>query len=282
MSHPFHRFPIAPALLALVLGPAGLVGCQPEAPTEPPAAAATPAAVVERFDATLSLVNNNGHVRYDGTVDSTASRQRILDVLQRAYGSEHVSGTIAVDPQARAPVWLDGLPEFIGALPAAGAAITFEGRQIELGGAVALPQRQQLLDRARAAYPDYDLGGLFKGLAADDTAVAPEARALASLKPGASPQQLVETLNGIEVRFDAGSARIDPDSLDILSRAAQAIAAAPAGTRLQLESRADDAALARQRAEAVKVQLILNGVSPAMIQTDAGTGPEGLAFSLAG
>jgi outer membrane protein OmpA-like peptidoglycan-associated protein/uncharacterized protein YidB (DUF937 family) len=93
--------------------------------------------------------------------------------------------------------------------------------------------------------------------------------ALASLKPGSSPQQLVQALNLYVINFDTGSAVIPAYSTPFLFQAAQAIKAAPGGTAIEIgghtDSTGDDAsnlALSQQRADAVRNYLVQQGVDP--------------------
>lgn len=267
-------------LLALTLGALGLAACQREQPVESPNAA-VPAVPSKHFDAHLSLVNNNHQIRYDGVVDSEASKQQLLHALNTAYGPDSIAGQLSIDAQARKPAWVDGFAKFAEIFTMPGAAVRFEGEQIELSGRVSPEQRLALLAKVQALYPGYDYAGLLQGVGVSGTPTDPAVQALVSLGPEAFPRQVVVALNRMQVTFEPGTARIHPASLDILSHAAQAIAATPAGARFQLEASADDPTLARQRAEAVKVQLILNGASPAAIQTASGAGAEELTFSLA-
>lgn len=258
--------------VALACAAVLLTGCKPSTPSAntPATNASEPAKTV---NARLSLVNNNGDIRYDGSVDTLQHRQAITQALGGAFGPERVSGSMAIDGGTIAPDWLSGLPDLLPAFTASGAALTFEGRRIELGGSVSPADRARLLAAARQAFPGYTLGGLFEG--ADAAAPLDEAASgLAALEKQAKADAVVRALNRIDVDFEPGSARIAPASLDILSRAAQAINGAAPGTRIAIrgfsapgDATADDPTLPRQRAEAVKVQLILNGVNPGQLDT---------------
>jgi len=246
----------------------------------PPSAAAD---AVAQFDATLNLVNNNGALHCDGVVGSDAARQSIQAALQRAFG--RVSGELKVDHGARPAPWQDALPKFLESFTQPGAAVSFEGRRIELHGHANDADRKALLARAELLYPGYAYTGLFQGVgdgAQDDAASA----VLAQVKPGTTGAPLVKALNEAvtqtPIRFEPGSARVAPDSLALLSKAAQVIQASGDGTRLQITGpSADDPSLAQQRAEAIKVQLIVNGVSPAALETTAQAGSgEAAAFAL--
>ncbi|RPE77008.1 OmpA family protein [Vulcaniibacterium tengchongense] len=285
MTEPRIRTPAlrACAILMLLACLACSRGPQPHAPStsasEADAAAVAPAA---QFDARLSVANNGGRIRYDGQVGDEAARHAILAALERAYGRERIDGRLGLDPRAKPPGWLDGLPAFLAGFDLPGAAVVFAGRRIELGGRAAPAERAALLERAQRLYPGYAYAGLFEGAGAEPAAAA-------GLAPGADAAELVAALNRVPVRFEPGSARIDSASLDLLSRAAGALQARPEA-RLEIVGPyeatglpEDDRALSQQRAEAIKVQLIVNGAHPAALVTrpgDAGTAQA--RFRLAG
>lgn len=258
---------------------AGAIGCNRSTPptsaqeediveaVEPPAKAA--------FDATLSIVNNNGAVRYHGRVDSEATRDSLVEALDGAYGGTRAGGDIAIDQNARTPGWTDGLAAFLTAFDVPGAAIDFEGGEIELTGSIPIEDRIRLHQQARTAFPDARLTGLFKGLETDgEPSTDPAAMALSGLASNATPNQLADALNLMTIEFEPGSAKVASDSLAIISQAGQAIARIPGAKRIEIGGHAndtgdpaDDLALSRKRAEAVKVQLIINGVNPGRLET---------------
>lgn len=242
-------------------------------------AAAPPTA---QFEARLNLVNNNGTVRYDGTVDNESSRKAIEAMLRQAYGPG-ITGLLAVDPAAKPAPWQANLPQFLSAFTMPGAAIGFDGQRIELSGYASEPDRTALLARAEQLFPGYTLTGLFRGVGSSPDAAA---QALAGLKPGASAGEVVKALNQTPIQFIDGSAQVSPDSLAVLSQAAKAIKGSGGERRIEVTGPAaagEDLALSQQRAEAIKVQLIVNGVSPASIETRghvAGSPDSGASFRL--
>lgn len=100
-------------------------------------------------------------------------------------------------------------------------------------------------------------------------AVADAKSALSALVPGKfSADDLVKALNLMAVHFDTGSATISADSLDVLTAAANALKAAPAGSRVEIggytDNTGDPAAnlkLSDERANAVRGKLVELGVS---------------------
>lgn len=274
----FRSAPLSAAragLLLIALG-AALAGCNRAPSDGETAAAADPPAVaapVPRFDARLSLVNNNGAIRYDGVVDSEATRKALSIALAQAYAGQ-IGGDLQVDKAARPAPWQDKLPQFAAALSMPGAAVRLEGKTIELSGQASDADRASLLDRAKQLFPDYRYAGLFEGVGGAAASADAAAQALAALPPGADGAAVANALNRMSVRFDEGSARIQASSLDILSRAGKALQAAPKDARFRIVGPgggagqpADNETLSRQRAEAVKVQLIVAGANPGALET---------------
>lgn len=295
MRHPSSA-PRRPALarsgLLLAVLIAGVAGCDKHSPpADESATAATPAPVaapVVRFDAKLSLVNNNGAIRYDGTVDSETTRKALSTALTQAYMGQ-ISGSLNIDKAAKPAPWQDKLPQFAAALTMPGAAVSFQGTTIELSGQASDADRVTLLEKAKALFPGYNYAGLFEGVGGTAASSDAAAQALAALEPGkAGSAEIAKALNLMNLRFEEGSARIAPASLDILSRAAKALQAGPKDARFEIVGPgggagqpADNEALSRQRAEAVKVQLIVAGANPGALDTrgEPGTASTPLRFN---
>ncbi len=246
-------------------------GCQRGSDTSPQAD--TPTAPRVQIDATLGLADNSGSLRFDGTVDSEATRTAIERALLAVYGNGRAQGAIDVDPSARPPIWAKGLEEFLRTLSTVpGAGLRLSGNQATLSGPLGNDQRRALRAAAERAFPDVRLSGLFEPPGDDSGA-----------KPTLSPEALAKTLNATVVAFKPGSGEVSDDSLALVAQAADAIRAAPEGTRLVIvgpvtptSDAANDVFLSKQRAEALKVQLILQGVSPAVIDTRGwGQNPDG-------
>lgn len=237
-------------------------GCQRGSDT--PAPAAAPTAPRVQIDATLGLADNSGSLRFDGTVDSEATRTAIERALLAVYGNGRAQGAIDVDPSARPPIWAQGLQDFLRTLSTVpGAGLRLSGNQATLSGPLGNDQRRALRAAAERAFPGMRLSGLFEppgDAGPTGTTISPEA--------------LAKTLNATDVAFKPGSGEVSDDSLALVAQAADAIRAAPEGTRLLIvgpvtpsSDAANDVFLSKQRAEALKVQLILQGVSPAAIDT---------------
>jgi outer membrane protein OmpA-like peptidoglycan-associated protein len=266
-------------MLSLIVAMMLVAGCQREDTpknTAPLAKAPTRAP----FDAHLTLTNNSGRIDYNGTVDAVATQTSLETALHAVYVGDRASGTIDIDAVARPSVWAPGLEPLLRVFePAYGAALRFEGDRIVLSGQADEATRAKLRDAARLAFPNAKLEGLLA-----ESEKSPELEALASA-PNPDAVKLTRALNQIPVRFEEGKGNVSEASLTLVSQAAKAIAAAPAGTRLLIvgpvvasKDAGNDIFLSKQRAEALKAQLILSGVNPGAIETRGwGQNPDGSA-----
>ena len=141
-----------------------------------------------------------------------------------------------------------------------GLKLSLSGDQLRIDTS-ALPEqaRFDLSGKLRDAFAGLKIDGLW------DQALA----ALGALKAGFSADDLVHALNLSSIRFDTGSATISRDSEGILATVAEAITAAPAGTRIEVGGHTDgtgdaaaNLALSQQRADAVSTRLEQLGVPP--------------------
>jgi outer membrane protein OmpA-like peptidoglycan-associated protein len=251
--------------LSLIIAVACVSSACQRTPSAESKSGSTPTVARAPFDAMLSVVNNSGAIRFDGTVGDAATKSRIEQSLLSAYGPGRAAGDIVVERAARQPKWVAGLGGFLKIFePMIGAALRFEGDRIVLSGKVELDQRRALRAAAEQAFPGAQLQGLFE-LPAEDTATTGNTIA---------PAVLAKTLNQMPVKFEDGGGNVSVDSLDLVVQAADSIRAAPPGTKLLIvgpvvasADTGNDIFLSKQRAEALKVQLILNGVNPASIDT---------------
>jgi outer membrane protein OmpA-like peptidoglycan-associated protein len=252
-------------LIAIALA---ITGCKrDETPNTTVASTQTPARAP--FEASLTLANNSGRIDYSGTVDAAATRTLLENALRAVYDGDRANGAIDIDDAAKPAHWTTGLDPLLRAFaPAYGAALRFEGDRIVLTGQADEALRAQLRDAARQAFPNAKLEGLLA-----DSQTSPELQAVAQA-PNPDAEKLALALNQMPVRFDAGKGNVSDDSLALVAQAAQAIRAAPEGTRLLIvgpvtasKDAGNDIFLSKQRAEALKAQLILSGVNPGVIET---------------
>ncbi|MCC7247743.1 MAG: OmpA family protein [Lysobacter sp.] len=266
------------ALSALALA---ATGCKPEEPARTTAPKTTTVPVREPFDAHLTLANNAGRIDFGGAVADEATRDALDTTLQTVYPGGRANGAIEVDAVARAAAWSAGLEPVLRAFEAAqGAALRFEGDRIVLSGQVADTTLANLRETIRKTFPNAKLEGLLAD--AENTPVIAELQALAAA-PNPDAVKLTRALNLMPVRFDEGKGNVSESSLATVAQAAKAIAAAPPGTRLRIvgpivatKDAGNDVFLSKQRAEAIKAQLILSGVHPSAIETRGwGQNPDG-------
>jgi outer membrane protein OmpA-like peptidoglycan-associated protein len=262
------------ALVALL----ALAGCR-----EQPAADVSdiPHTPIPKTDAHLQVANNNGAVRFQGTVADAATRDALARDLASVYGST-ASGEIGLDQHTNPPPWAENLRALLAAFRLPGAVLEFRGKRIELSGAVSDEDRANLLRVVRRLYPGYELGGLLEGV---DMKYA--------LPDTGDAEALVAFLNAIPIAFQTDSGMVTPASLDGFNRAARALKAAGPDVQVQVGVRAEksdmpeyDLQIAAQRADAVRLQLAIRGVNPGMIQPivlPAGSGKGGaVEFSATG
>ena len=232
------------------------------APTTAPAAstpAATDTAPAVTAQPRFTFENVDGRVTANGQVASDAEKTRLWDALVAAFGAGNVNGDIVVDASTAPAGWLDRLVAMLPDLKASGLKFGFDGDKLNIDTS-ALPEDQRFAvsQRLRDGFGGYEITGLW------DRAMA----ALSGLRAGYSAADLVGALNLMNVYFDTGSATITRDSLETLTKAAEAIKGAPAGTRIEVGGHTDntgDAAanmtLSQQRADAVVAKLGELGVA---------------------
>lgn len=272
------RLPLFAAMVALALIASG---CRRDDAARTPAPKTANEPERAPFDAHLTLANNAGRIDFGGAVADDATRIALDNALQTAYPGGRATGAIEVDAVARPAAWSAGLAPVLKAFEAAqGAALRFEGDRVVLSGRVDDATRASLRDAIRAAFPNAKLEGLLAE--AENTPANAELQALAAA-PNPDAVKLTRALNLMQVRFDEGKGNVSEASLATVAQAAKAIAAAPPGTRLRIvgpmapsKDAGNDSFLSKQRAEALKAQLILSGVNPAVIETRAwGQNPDG-------
>lgn len=264
-------------LLAATQALALLTGCQPQAQD----ASAIPHTPIPKAQARLSLQAVEGRIRYEGVVADEATRDTILGALESA--TPQLDGTLRVEPRTRPAAWTAGLGAAAAALRETGGRLTFVGKRIELAGRLTQEQRATLKRRFGRLYPGYELAGAFQG--ADPKHALPETGDAAGL---------VGFLNARPIEFQPGTGMLAQAGMDVLARAARGLRAAGPAARVELRvhpetggDASEQAAVARQRAEAVLTQLAIRGVPPgrvAAVVAEPGPAPGGgfVEFALPG
>lgn len=247
-------------LVAVIL--LGLTGWIHQKTRAPQRNAVAPATVAQH-PPRLSLVDSGGHIQARGQLPTESDRRILWNALVASHGKDRVDADIALDPQAAAPRWLPRLAAHLSELKADGLRLTFAGDTLNADMS-ALPEAQRLAISAqlRRHFAHYRINGLW------DCGMI----ALARLPPGHSTEQLAAALNHTQVSFHPQSARLRGDSRDALRITADALRAAPPGTRLAVGAHTDSSsaphaslALSRLRATAVVDSLHDLGVPPGML-----------------
>lgn len=249
--------------LILILGLGYCMLRKPHVEEAAPAATPPAPAPVAQANPRFTFDAADGKVSVGGQLASDADKQRLMDALTAAFGAGNVNGDIGVDANTLPAGWIDKLIAALPELKANGLKFAFDGDKLSIDTS-GLPEanRFSISDKLRSLFGGFSITGLW------DKATA----ALAGLKAGYSADDLVKALNLARVYFDTGSATITADSMEILGKAAEAIKALPAGTKIEVGGHTDntgDAAanltLSQQRAEAVVAKLGELGVAPGVL-----------------
>lgn len=241
--------------------------------TETPSPAAT-RAWAAAVKPKLSISNQGSRVDVVGVVRDESTRASILDSLKAAFGEGNVQGDVRVDPAADPASWTAKLKAALESLKAPGADLQFEGSSIGVGGLISDVEQSALLESLKSLFGGEFSFTLLGDKAAEVFRAASERtlNALAGLKPGYRPEDLVTVLNLSIINFETGSARITADNADVLQTSAARIRDLPAGSVIEIgghtDSTGDPAAnmvLSHARAEAVRRELVRYGVDPAAL-----------------
>ena len=255
--------------------PAPVVTAPAPAVTVPaPGATAPPAAPIPAMRARLALSDDNGIITYAGTVHDEATRASILDSLQAVFGADKIKGDIAVDANAGPAPWLVDLRTTFEYLKTPGVQAVFEGNALRVGGLIGEADRDRILGSLRTALgPGLAFGALTDTVGDLVTGVTSKTEAaLAALRPGFSTTDLLGILNQSIINFPTGGTEIPAISKGLLLQAAVSLKQLPPGTVVEIGGHTDstgDAAanmlLSQQRAEAVRAELVQDGVDPSML-----------------
>jgi outer membrane protein OmpA-like peptidoglycan-associated protein/uncharacterized protein YidB (DUF937 family) len=158
-------------------------------PPEPEAAA--PKAALTAKPSQLALQNADGRILYSGTVPDGQSQSRVIDALKSAFGASAVTGSVAVDPSAAPPTWLDKLAGVLGQFNIPGAEMLLKGDSINIGGAIPEDKKNSLIASLKSMLGDgFSVGTLTESLAgilAGSRAMAPAATASAVAPSAGAP-----------------------------------------------------------------------------------------------
>ena len=203
-----------------------------------------------------------------------STRASIIDSLKAVFGADKIKGDIAVDANAGPAPWLVDLRTALEHLKAPGVQAVFDGNSLRVGGLIGETDRDRIIGSLRSALgPGLAFGSLTDKVGDLVTSVTTKAEAaLAALRPGFSTNDLLSILNQSIINFPTGGTEIPPISRALLQNAAASMKQLPSGTVIEIGGHTDntgDAAanmmLSQQRAEAVRAELVQDGVDPGML-----------------
>lgn len=242
------------------------------APTQPPSTTGTTGQNTPLRPAHMVLSNQNGLITYSGIVGDDASRTAIMDALKSVFGTDKISGDLAVDDHFGPAPWAKDLGATLENFRIAGSQARFDGDKVGVGGTIPDQERGRIITSLKSTLgPNFSIAAM-SGSGTEETATASQAPSSnASSKTPASPEH--PALNLPVIYFAANSAHIASNSKAVLEREAAQIKKMPAGTIVQISGFTDSTGtpavnmkLSQQRANAVRQILIDAGVDPAMLK----------------
>ena len=254
----------------------------PAAETAPPAAPVP--APVAQINPKLEFNNDGGKIYYTGTVSDEATKTSLSDTIKAALG-DSASGDIGVDGAAKGANWLGMLGQFLPELKSmSGSKLTLDGDDITLDGILPQGDIDGLMGKLKSVFGDkFNIKSVAQVPEAAAMPAAPmddatkNAAATAKMDElkvagNISGTDLVNALNLANITFATGSAKISPNSMDILNTAADTLKAAADGTKVEIAGHTDNVGnpasnmkLSEARANSVMATLVKLGVNPAML-----------------
>ena len=221
----------------------------------------------------MTLTNQNGLITYTGIVGDDASRTAIMDALQSVFGTDKISGDLAVDDHFGPAPWTQDLGATLENFRIAGSQARFDGDKVSVGGTIPDEERGKIITSLQSTLGQNFSIAAMSGSGTAETASASQAPS--SSASGKTPASIPEqpALNLPVIYFAANSAHITPDSKAIIEHEAAQLKKMPVGTIVQISGFTDSTGtpavnmkLSQQRANAVRQVLIAAGVDPAMLK----------------
>lgn len=173
----------------------------------------------------LVIRNIGGQFEYLGYVNSPASRQSVLEIMQKSLGGGKISGDILVDQARSEPLWLGQLSHLLPFLNVPGLDVRLEGNTVRVGGWLAEEDRNSILNTVMSA-----LGSSYRYgyLREEEMERLQDSRqymnaALPRIGADAKPSELVAVLNRWVIPFQDGTSVIPDDSREIASKVASVL-----------------------------------------------------------
>ena len=225
----------------------------------------------------LTLSNRDGKISYSGVVRTEVTRSVIVKELRTTFGEHNINGDIRVERNVKFAGWMPRLDELLGVVKTPGVDLSLKGDDVKIGGWLSAADRQVLTNKLHGIFGAGSTIG-YLGDAAVEAARAANDKAGSALgaigTSGVSTGALESAMNLAVINFATGSARIAPESMDILLISADAIKRAPAGSTVEIAGHTDNTGnpasnmtLSQARADAVKTALVAQGVSPEVLKT---------------
>jgi OmpA-OmpF porin, OOP family len=126
----------------------------PAAPAPPTAAQAPPAAPAPSAAVqppSVTINNEDGLIHVSGAVHDDETKNTILNALKAAFGADWVQSDIGVDPNRGPAPWLVNFPNSVDSLNTPGVRVVFDGNSVDVGGAVAVADRDRIAASLRSA-----------------------------------------------------------------------------------------------------------------------------------
>jgi len=239
-----------------------------QAPANPPAPAAP------TLPPRLALSNDDGVIHYSGSVHDEETRTTIINALKAVFGADRIQGDIGIDLNRGAAPWLVNLRTTLENFKVPGIQALFDGNSVNLGGMISDSDRDRISNSLKGVLGNGIVFGALANKVNDlvSNANTKVTTALATLKPGFDPKDLVGILNQSIINFPAGASEVPAGATSLLQDAANHIKQLKPGTVMEIAGYTDNTgdqaanvALSQQRADAVRNVLIHAGVDPSML-----------------